>query len=108
MYTEFIKVSTDCVVACEQCIQACLMEGEALSCCRYCIDCSALGALAEKMASAKSPFTDDILMLFAKACDACARECEKHAMNHHHCKVCAEACRASSRVGREMMLQMRD
>lgn len=108
MFTEFIKVCTECVVACEQCLQACLTEGEALSCCRSCMDCSELGRLSEKMAYSKSPFVNDVLILFMKACDACARECGKYAMEHHHCRICAETCRASIKVCETMMVQMRN
>jgi len=108
MYTEFIEVNTDCIVACEQCVQACLSEGKALNCCKICLDCANLGTLATKMISSKSPFADDILMLYAEACDACAAECEKHALYYHHCKVCAEACRDCSRNCRDLILQIRD
>ena len=29
----------------------------------------------------------------AQICDACAKECEKHAAHMEHCRVCAEICR---------------
>ena len=97
MYTEFIEVNTDCIVACEQCVQACLSEGKALNCCKICLDCANLGTLATKMISSKSPFADDILILYAEACDACAAECEKHS-HMEHCRACAEACRHCAEV----------
>ena len=33
----------------------------------------------------------ETLELCARACDACAAECEKH--DHEHCKLCAQMCR---------------
>jgi hypothetical protein len=34
---------------------------------------------------------------------ACARECERHAAMHEHCRLCAEACRACERACGELL-----
>ncbi len=108
MFVEFIKASSECIIACDQCVQSCLTEGKALNCCKFCIDCSSLGGLSNRMVSSKSGFAEDVLMIYAEACDMCAAECEKFSMNYHHCKVCADACRNCAKCCRELILQMKD
>ncbi len=37
--------------------------------------------------------TRPLLEACVAACKSCGDECERHAMMHAHCRVCAEACR---------------
>jgi hypothetical protein len=64
-------------------------------CIRLCLDCAdicdAASNLGLRQSGENEQIVREILELCARACDACAAECEKH--QHEHCKLCAQMCR---------------
>ncbi len=59
-------------------------------CVRLDRDCADLCRLAAAFMSRGSDHAAALCCLCAKACSACAAECNKH--THDHCRQCAEAC----------------
>lgn len=39
----------------------------------------------------------------AAACNVCGEECQRHAGQHEHCRICAEACRRCEQACQEAM-----
>lgn len=92
---ELTKKVAACQAACNHCYDACLKEDD-VDMMRECIrtdnDCSYICGMVLDFAHKDSPLFNDIVELCAKACEACAEECEKHD-HHEHCLACAKACR---------------
>jgi hypothetical protein len=85
-----------CAKMCASCADACLAERHDMTqCIRTCLDCAdvceAAGRLALRQTGDNQAVMREMLELCARACDACAAECEKH--DHAHCKLCAQMCR---------------
>ena len=62
---------------------------------RLCVDCADLCDATANLGLRHTGSNDQILRetleLCARACDACAAECEKHP--YEHCRLCAQMCR---------------
>jgi hypothetical protein len=104
-YRSCIDLCNECFEACEICAVKCLREDEVKSlakCVELCITCYHACAAASMIMSAESEFSKKLLGLVAEVSEACAAECEKHAPNMEHCKLCAEICRHCSRECRKM------
>ena len=90
-----IEILNDCIQACNSCLTDCLLEQE-LSMLVDCIeldrDCADICSLTVQYLSRDSRFAPEIAKECAMICDACAKECEKHAADMEHCRVCAEIC----------------
>jgi hypothetical protein len=95
-----IAAALECAQACVSCADACLAEPKVADlrrCIRLNQDCADICALTVRVLSRS--FEPDAATSRAQleacilSCGACARECERHAQHHEHCKVCAEACR---------------
>ena len=41
------------------------------------------------------------------ACRACGQECQKHASQHEHCRICAESCMRCADACREALADVR-
>ena len=90
-----------CAKMCASCADASLAEGmgpnamDMTQCIRLCLDCSdiceATARLGLRQTGDDQPMLRELLELCARMCDACAAECERHAMEH--CKLCAQICR---------------
>jgi hypothetical protein len=85
-----------CAKMCLSCADACAAEGmDMRQCIRMCLDCADICDAAANLGlrhTGSDPQTlHELLDLCARACDACATECEKH--DHEHCKLCAQMCR---------------
>lgn len=85
-----------CSLFCTSCADACSAEQmDMRRCIRTCLDCSDVCAATARLAVRRS--SQDIEMLRAqaeaciRACEICARECDRH--EHEHCKLCATMCR---------------
>lgn len=94
---ECIEACIDCFFACIACADACLAEShlEALrACIRRNLDCADLCDMVAKALSWQTASDGAIVRLEVEACaalcNACAVECERHAKEHQHCRVCAE------------------
>ncbi|MGI8704900.1 MAG: four-helix bundle copper-binding protein [Sphingomicrobium sp.] len=85
-----------CARMCVSCADACGAEQmDMTQCIRICLDCAdiceATGKLAVRRSGSNEAVLKEMLEVCARACDACASECEKH--DHEHCKLCAQICR---------------
>lgn len=103
-YQNCIDECLACAIMCQHCASGCLNEKDIAMLAR-CIkldqDCSAICFLAAQFMASDSEFAQEICLLCAKICDACASECEKHS-HMEHCKECAEACRKCATECRAM------
>lgn len=95
-----VEACFDCEQACIACSDACLGEDavqELTQCIRLNLDCAdacrAAGALGSRRTGSNEMTLRTMLEACALACRTCGDECEKHAQQHEHCKICAEACR---------------
>lgn len=98
--SDCLEACSSCADVCNTCADACLAEPmvkELVRCIRLNLDCSAIcAATASALARLNEPEWSVIaaqLRACQLACAACAAECEKHAAQHQHCRVCAESCR---------------
>jgi hypothetical protein len=55
--------------------------------------CAATGAIATRRTGSNEILIQNMLESCALACRPCGEECESHAEEHQHCRICAEACR---------------
>jgi transposase len=105
-----IEACYACAQACTACADACLAEAmvdQLRQCIRLDLDCAdvcaATGALASRRTGSNQAILRQMLEVCAAACRACGEECEGHARQHEHCRVCAEACRRCEQACREAM-----
>lgn len=95
-----IDACFDGAQACIACADACLGERD-LDALRRCIRldqdcadiCGATGRVLSRQQHAELALLARQVHACLLACQLCAAECEKHAAQHAHCRVCAEACR---------------
>jgi hypothetical protein len=98
-----------CAKMCFSCADASAAEDMGMrQCIRLCLDCADLCDATANLGLRHTGSNDQILRetleLCARACDACAAECEKHP--YEHCKLCAIMCRecaADCRVAAESL-----
>jgi len=89
-----------CSTTCMTCADACLSEPSDMDlsqCIRLNLDCASVCEsmfhLLSRPATARSVYFNEMVQACVSVCDACARECAKHADAHEHCRICAETCR---------------
>jgi hypothetical protein len=89
-----------CAQTCIACADACLGEktvAKLLQCIRLNQDCAgvceATGAVATRRTGSNQELIRSMLDACALACRVCGEECERHASEHEHCRICAESCR---------------
>jgi hypothetical protein len=106
-----LQACLDCLQACTACADACLGEAEPqrlVQCIRLNLDCADVcdttGRLLSRQTEAHGPLLRAMLETCALACDACQKECERHAHHHEHCRVCAEACRQCAEACRALIV----
>jgi hypothetical protein len=102
-YHECIEACVICLVACEMCSSACLDEKDVammVPCIKLDRDCADACSAALRAMARGGPLAKELCRACAAACDACAKEGERHPMDH--CRVCAEACRSCAAACRRM------
>jgi hypothetical protein len=104
-----IEACFDCMQACIACADACLSEdsvADLRQCIRLDLDCADICAAAGALASRGLGPNEAVFRLLlegcAEACRVCGDECERHAVNHAHCRICADACRICERACRSV------
>ena len=113
MLMRCIEQCYSCAQTCTSCADACLAEDMVKSltqCIRLNLDCADVcnitGRLATRHTGSDQEMIRRMLHTCAAACRLCAGECERHAMQHEHCRICADACRqcmqACEQAGRHM------
>lgn len=101
MKTKLAEALALCVVACNECHDACLREKMVdmmAECIRRDKDCAVVCGAALELLHADSFALERMLSLCADMCDHCAVECEKHP--YSHCKECAKVCRECAKACR--------
>jgi hypothetical protein len=93
-----------CAQACTSCADACLAEpmvAELRQCIRLNLDCADLCLTTATIANRRTGSNQEVIRKMLDACIAacvvCARECERHAATHEHCRICAESCNGCER-----------
>lgn len=96
-----LEVCADCAASCTACADASLSEpdvADMVRCIRLCNDCADSCESTTRIATRQSGVDLDLVRLQVEACSATclktAEECERHAAEHEHCRVCAEICRS--------------
>ena len=103
-----------CAQACTACADACLTEpmvDRLRSCIRLNLDCADICAVAGSVATRRAGSDERsvlaVLEACATVCGLCGHECEQHAMEHDHCRICAETCRRCEQACREAIQSLR-
>jgi hypothetical protein len=105
-----IQECENCAQTCTACADACLSEErveELALCIRLDLDCADVCDTTARLLSRQTGHQGEIAHAQLQACmvavAACARECERHAVLHEHCRICAEACRSCERACGELL-----
>jgi len=100
-----IEACFDCAQTCTSCADACVAEervAQLRQCIRLNLDCAdiciAAGAFALRRAGSNQQVLRAMIEPCALTCRICVEECDKHAGQHEHCKVCAAECRSCEQV----------
>ena len=95
-----IEECYDCAQVCISCADACLgepMVSQLTQCIRLNMDCADVCATTGKVATRRTGSNEEVIRHMLDACMAacrlCGDECDRHAAQHAHCGICAEACR---------------
>ncbi len=107
-HKDCIDACLQSVFNCEYCAASCLREDDSAipllkRCVQLNMECAEACIAAVKMMSIGGVHADDYCRLCAKACEACARECEKH--DYDHCRACAAATHLCAKKCRSVMLE---
>jgi len=109
-----IEACFGCAQACTSCADACIAEpmvAQLRQCIRLNLDCAdlcmATGLVATRRAGSNEETIRQSLQACATACRLCGDECAKHAGEHEHCRVCADACRGCEQACMAAMQSMK-
>jgi len=109
-----IDALSDCAQACTADADDDLSEenvAEMVKCIRLCLDCADVCVATLGVVSRRTYYDPNVTSLLLEACVAvcksCGDECERHAHNHPHCRVCAEACRRCEQACRDLLGAMK-
>ena len=98
-----IEEAYSCAQACTACADACLAESmveQLRECIRLNLDCADMCAAAGAMASRRTGRNVEVLRAAIQACEVacrrCGQECERHASEHEHCRICADPASGAS------------
>ena len=114
MLAAAIDALSDCALTCIGDTDADLGEpvvAEMVACIRLCTDCADVCSTAARITSRQFSYDPAVLRPLLEACAASCRtsgeECERHALRHEHCRICAEACRRGEQACRELLDAMK-
>lgn len=106
-----IEACLESAQACISCADSCLAEAATARldrCIRLSLDCAeacaATGQMLTRRALPNATLRRRMVETCADLCRACAEECDRHGVEHAHCRVCAEACLACERACRAVAL----
>ena len=95
-----IDMAYACAQTCTSCADACLAEdmvAQLRQCIRLNLDCAdvceAFATLGSRRTGSNEEVIRKLLDACITACRLCGEECQRHASEHEHCRVCAESCR---------------
>lgn len=105
-----IAACFDCAQRCVACADACLGEDKVkmlTRCIRLNSDCADIcedtGRLLSRQQQPDFELLRQSLQLCQLACRKCAEECERHAGQHAHCRICAAACRGCEQACQDLL-----
>jgi Domain of Unknown Function (DUF326) len=105
-----IDALSDCAQACVADADADLSEqdlAEMVTCIRLCWDCADVCTTTMGVVSRQTAYDATVTRPQLEACIAvcrsCGDECERHARDHEHCRVCEQACRRCEQACRELL-----
>ena len=105
-----IEECLSCAQSCVVCADACLAEPmveQLRQCIRLNLDCAdvceATGKLASRRTGSNPELLRQMIETCAAACRRCGEECARHAGEHQHCRVCADACRSCEDACRKVL-----
>ena len=108
-----IEACYECAQTCTSCADACLAEemvAQMRQCIRLNLDCADVCAATAALANRRTGTNEEVIrrMLDAcvTACRLCGEECGRHAREHEHCRICAEACRRCEQACQEALRSM--
>jgi hypothetical protein len=103
----------DCSATCTACGDACLGEPDVSDLIRSirlnadCADvCDAVGRVLSRQTEIDLGVVRAAIEACIVVCRACGDECQRHAMHHDHCRVCAEVCRSCEQACRDLLASM--
>jgi len=89
-----------CLQSCTACADADLAEddvAEMRRCIRLCLDCADVCDATARLLSRQTEYVGETARAQVASCwelcAICARECERYADHHEHCRLCGEECR---------------
>jgi hypothetical protein len=95
-----IDAAFSCAQTCTSCADACLAEemvAQLRQCIRLNLDCADVCGATATLGSRRTGSNEEVIRKLLDACIAgcrvCGDECHRHASEHEHCRICAEACR---------------
>jgi hypothetical protein len=107
---ETIDALNDCVQACIADIDADLGEedlSDMVKCVRLCLHCTDVCAATVGVLSRPAEFDPGVVRPLLESCVAicktCGDECERHAHEHAHCRICETACRRCEEACRRLL-----
>ncbi|MEX8517407.1 MAG: four-helix bundle copper-binding protein [Leptothrix sp. (in: b-proteobacteria)] len=94
---ELIATASDCLTKGEACLAHCLVllgdgDKEMAACARSVNQMLAICTALHKVAVQDGTMLPALAKVAAQTCDACEKECRKHADKHAECKACADSC----------------
>lgn len=105
-----VEECLDCGASCAACADASLGEHDLRQLTRVirvCLDCSdvcqATARIATRQTMPDARSARATLEACSASCLSCALECERHAADHEHCRLCAQACRRCKAVCDEFL-----
>jgi len=109
-----IDALSDCAQACTADVDADLSETDDLAnmvkCIRLCLNCTDVCEATLGVVSRPAEWDANVAKPLVQACVAicksCGDECERHAQEHAHCKVCEESCRRCEKACRDLLAAM--
>ncbi|XDD44613.1 four-helix bundle copper-binding protein [Leptospira sp. WS60.C2] len=98
-YAKAMMAAIHCQLSAEVCLSHCLTElgngdKSMAACASSTREVISLCDSFVKLASQNSSFTKKLANLCIEVCEACAKECDKHAKHHAVCKECRDSCLA--------------
>lgn len=107
----------DALDALNECTQACIADIDAdlgekdladmVRCIRLCLHCTDVCIATTGVLSRPAGYDPKVVRPLLESCVAictsCGDECERHARDHEHCRICGEACRQCESACRKLL-----
>lgn len=97
-HTALLQATSHCLMVGQMCIQHCMMllstgDKSLAECAKSVNDMGSVCTALQQLAAANSPHLPAMAKVALQVCEACEKECLKHAQHHVPCKACADACK---------------